>query len=102
MQSKASGIKKGGWKFISKKWYPVINYGDCIVCGACVQKCKNGVYEPNTAESNVIHPEDCIYGCKGCQKLCPVDAIDYVGDTGRQSDISCSCSCDRQNIFEGR
>ncbi len=79
---------------MSKKWYPVINYENCDECGACVKKCKNGVYEPNTTKPNVINPDGCIDGCRGCQKLCPSDAIDYVGDTGEQTEVSCGCSCD--------
>jgi len=35
---------------VSKKWYPVINF------------------------------EGCIDGCRGCQNLCPTEAISYVGE----------------------
>jgi len=78
---------------MSKKWYPVINYENCVECGACINKCSHGVYEKGTSKPNVIFPEGCVEGCRGCQKLCPADAIEYVGDTGSNSSCDCSCSC---------
>lgn len=84
---------KGGRK-LSKKWYPVINYEECIECGACVGKCSHGVYESNNIKPVVINVEGCIDGCRGCQNLCPTGAIEYVGDADGQSSCDCSCSCD--------
>ncbi|NLI92555.1 MAG: 4Fe-4S binding protein [Peptococcaceae bacterium] len=78
---------------MSKKWYPVINYENCIECGACVDKCSHGVYEKGMNKPNVIYTDGCVEGCRGCQKLCPVDAIEYVGDTGSDSGCDCGCSC---------
>lgn len=78
---------------MAKKWYPVIDYEKCIECGACVKKCKNKVYRTNTNKPNVIYPEGCVDGCRGCQKLCPTGAIEYVGDTGGQKTVDCGCSC---------
>lgn len=77
---------------MSKKWYPVINYESCIECGACINKCKNGVYEQNSTKPKITNPEGCIDGCRGCQTLCPTEAIEYVGDTGEQKVVKCSCS----------
>ncbi|MDD3306676.1 MAG: 4Fe-4S binding protein [Acetobacterium sp.] len=77
---------------MSKKWYPVINYENCVECGACIEKCKNGVYDKALATPKVIYPEGCIDGCRGCQKLCSADAIDYVGDNGGQQTVACQCS----------
>lgn len=77
---------------MSKKWYPVINYENCIECGTCIKKCTHGVYETGTMLPKVIYAEGCIDECRGCQKLCPADAIEYVGDLGQR--VSCSCSCD--------
>jgi len=78
---------------MSKKWYPVINYETCTECGACVEKCSHGVYEKGSFKPNVIHPDGCIDGCRGCQKLCPTASIDYVGDVGQDSSCGCSCTC---------
>lgn len=74
---------------MSEKWYPVINYEKCIECGACVEMCPNGVYEKDTMHPNVIHPENCCDGGKGCQSKCPAEAIEYVGDTGAA--VKCEC-----------
>lgn len=66
---------------MAKNWYPVINLENCITCGACVNKCPNGVYEEKKAPSPVVvHPEDCIDHCHGCGNLCPQGAITYFGD----------------------
>lgn len=71
---------------MSHKWYPVIDDEKCIECGACLCKCSHGVYDPKSLRPWVIHPENCIEGCRGCQKLCPTGAIQYVGDfTGKPS-----------------
>lgn len=90
---------------MSKKWYPVIDYAECIECGACVGKCSHGVYNKEKAPVPIVmKPEKCIYKCHGCGNLCPVGAITYVGDnTGwvpprggneaKSEDAGCGCSC---------
>jgi len=79
---------------MSKTWYPVINYEKCIECGSCTNKCKNGVYDIKKAPTPVvIQPENCVHGCSGCGKLCPVGAIEYVGNTKIQGNQNCGCSC---------
>lgn len=79
---------------MSKNWYPVIQYENCIECGACIEKCCKDVYEKNETKPNVIHPENCVEGCKGCQDVCPEEAVEFVGDTGEVSPCKCSGSCD--------
>jgi len=77
---------------MSDTWYPVIDYEKCIECGACMDKCKHGVYDHKKIPTPVvIIPENCIQGCHGCGKLCPVEAISYVGDHGeRGGNLICS------------
>lgn len=80
---------------MSKKWYPVIDYVNCIECGTCTDKCKHGVYDQVKAPTPVVvYPEGCIEGCHGCGSLCPQSAITYVGDTAGSAD-SCGCSCNQ-------
>lgn len=66
---------------MAKNWYPIIDYAKCSECGACVKKCKNGVYIKEKAPTPVVaNPEKCINKCHGCGNLCPVGAITYAGD----------------------
>jgi len=30
---------------MAKLWYPVIDYVECLECGACIEKCPNCVYD---------------------------------------------------------
>lgn len=77
---------------MSKMWYPVINYELCIECGKCVKKCGHGVYnKAKVPRPVVVFPEGCVQGCHGCGRLCPVKAIEYVGDGIQASIIACSC-----------
>lgn len=88
---------------MSKMWYPVIDYVDCIECGACTSKCKHGVYDQTKAPTPVVvHPEGCIQGCHGCGNLCPVSAIAYVGDIVDKKDgVACACSCEMKEEKNG-
>lgn len=77
---------------MSIKWYPVIDYMNCIECGACTDKCSHGVYDKEKAPTPVVvYTEGCIEGCHGCGNLCPQSAITYIGETTENTD-SCSCS----------
>ncbi|SHJ87670.1 4Fe-4S dicluster domain-containing protein [Anaerobranca californiensis DSM 14826] len=79
---------------MAKSWYPVIDYELCIECNACFNKCSHGVYKLEGERPVVVYPEGCVYGCRGCQKLCPVNAIQYVGDIGGKESSGCGCcSC---------
>lgn len=78
---------------MAKNWYPVINYDNCIECGACVNKCQHGVYKKGSQKPEVVYPEGCINGCHGCGNLCPAEAITYFGDTKGKKSCGCGCSC---------
>ena len=79
---------------MSKKWYPVIDYEKCVACGTCVDMCRHGVYDKAKAPSPVvIFPEGCVEGCKGCGNKCPVEAIQYVGDSSAAKGGGCGCGC---------
>ncbi len=62
---------------MAKNWYPIINKDRCIKCGACIKKCKNNVYDKTSNIPIVLNKDNCIEGCQGCSKLCPVKAITY-------------------------
>lgn len=77
---------------MTKTWYPVIDYEKCSECGACNEKCKHGVYDTSKKPTPVVvYPEGCIQGCHGCGKLCPQQAIQYVGDSANNSSGGCCC-----------
>lgn len=79
---------------MSKQWYPVIDYVNCVECGTCVNKCSHGVYEKEKAPAPlVIYPEGCVDGCHGCGNLCPQNAISYVGDVDNKAKSGCGCGC---------
>lgn len=81
---------------MAKNWYPVIDDALCVECGACTDKCAKGVYEEGTMPPVVVNPDNCSFGCNGCSKLCPVDAITYYqGDEPQLFNMvrsGCGCS----------
>lgn len=78
---------------MSKNWYPVINYDNCIECGTCFGMCQHGVYQKGVEKPIVIYPEGCIEGCHGCQNQCPAEAITYHGDENKGKSSGCGCGC---------
>lgn len=78
---------------MSKTWYPVINKEKCTKCLICARFCRNGVYEIKNGEPHVIQPYNCVHGCHGCGNKCPVGAIEYVGDIGKDNKNIGGCSC---------
>lgn len=66
---------------MAKQWYPVIDYGSCVSCGSCTEKCTHGVYDSEKAPAaHVIYPDGCVDQCHGCGNLCPSGSITYRGD----------------------
>ncbi len=110
------------------RWYPVIDYSKCLVCGQCHDFCLFGVY--STDDQNrpqVTEPENCKPGCAACARICPQGAIIfplYAGDegiagapgarpaaapvlpesflkTGQPCPV-CGCACDCQRSVDGK
>lgn len=63
-------------------WYPIINEDQCVGCGTCVEFCEHDVYiMGDNGKPQVVNHENCVEFCRGCSKICPVEAITYFGDT---------------------
>ncbi len=65
---------------MARNWYPIIDYDKCIGDFVCVNFCPHGVYAPDGNKPLVVNPDECVEFCRGCQKICPADAISYFGD----------------------
>jgi len=65
---------------MAKNWYPIINAELCINCNTCAEFCPNGVFEAGDSYPQVVNPDKCVEFCRGCAKICPVEAISYFGD----------------------
>ena len=82
-------------KKISAKWFPSIDESKCIQCLACVKFCKHDVYVVKNGSPKVINPQNCVIGCKACDKVCPAGAISHPSDEVlkkiRKEKSSCSC-----------
>ncbi|MFH1601654.1 MAG: ferredoxin family protein [Candidatus Shapirobacteria bacterium] len=92
--------KTKSWNGIPREkinWHPTIDKTKCIQCLSCVAFCKQGVYTEEDGQPKVVNPLNCVVGCTGCQKTCPVKAIshpfkEYLLKLTGQSNIEAGCS----------
>jgi len=64
---------------MSDKWYPIIDDMKCTGCFSCVEFCPHDVLGEGDGVVVVVHPENCVDFCRGCQKgACDFDAISYT------------------------
>jgi NAD-dependent dihydropyrimidine dehydrogenase PreA subunit len=62
------------------KWFPTIDYDKCTGCLSCVNFCHFNVYSiegSSPPKPKVANPYNCMVGCEGCAKVCPVNAISF-------------------------
>ena len=51
---------------MAKKWYPVIDYSECLECGSCIRKCTHSVYDMKKAPVPVVlMPDNCMTDVMG-------------------------------------
>ena len=71
-------------------WNPKIDYDKCITCGKCVDFCHVCAYkfeEKDGKKRTVVNPNTCIVLCRGCEDICPVDAITHPSEEETQKII---------------
>jgi NAD-dependent dihydropyrimidine dehydrogenase PreA subunit len=72
-------------------WAPKIDYEKCITCGKCVDYCHVGAFDFEEKEGKkktvVKNPNSCIVFCRGCEDICPVDAITHPSEEETQKII---------------
>ena len=81
-------------------WFPTIDKSKCTKCFECINFCAHGVYTKNEQNEPVVSEQyNCVVGCTGCQKICPVGAIsfpprEYLNSFSNQNKARLSgCSC---------
>lgn len=62
-------------------WYPVIDAETCINDNQCADFCTHEVFAKSDEYPLVVNPDNCVEFCRGCAKICPVEAIGYFGDS---------------------
>jgi len=81
------------------KWFPLIDRAKCNQCLACVSFCSNGVYAEKNGQPEVIKPQNCVVGCRGCEKICLTGAISHPSNETLKKILkekgicSCGLSC---------
>jgi formate hydrogenlyase subunit 6/NADH:ubiquinone oxidoreductase subunit I len=75
-------------------WYPTIDYGKCISCGACVDYRTAGSFGVYAFEEKdgkkrpfVKNPYNRIVFCRGCEDICPAEAITHPSEEETQEII---------------
>jgi len=89
---------------MSNRWYPIIDYENCIGCMACSDICKHGVYQQDEEMNRpkVVYENGCVSGCQDCGKKCIVGAIRYFDEDGTL-DINYDFETDKPKIVcEGK
>ena len=84
-------MSEENWHGIPRKqipWYPSIDYDKCISCGKCVEYCTLGTYEFEEKDGKkrpvVKNPNNCVVFCRGCEEICPVNAITHPSEKATQ------------------
>jgi ferredoxin len=61
---------------LAERWYPVLDYGRCTNCRACLTFCRREVFGVNNQGTvGVVRPDACRNCSPDCSGVCPVRAI---------------------------
>jgi NAD-dependent dihydropyrimidine dehydrogenase PreA subunit len=73
------------------RWAPKIDYNKCISCGKCVDYCHMGVFtfeEKDGKKRTIVkNPNSCVVFCRGCEDICPANAITHPSEEETQKII---------------
>jgi NAD-dependent dihydropyrimidine dehydrogenase PreA subunit len=58
-------------------WSPTVEAGLCDGCRACVDFCRQGVYDFQDDRAVVVAKSSCIVGCSHCATLCEQGALSF-------------------------
>lgn len=62
---------------MSKSWYPIIDMEKCNNCKACYDLSTCGVFELFNDKVIIAYPEECLWECTKCEKICTKNSIQY-------------------------
>lgn len=64
-------------------WDPNIDYEKCIACGKCVDFCHMKAFKVEKKDGKkrtVVKPNRCVVFCRGCEDICPANAIKHPSE----------------------
>ncbi len=71
-------------------WDPKIDYEKCIACGKCVDFCHMSTFkfeEVDGKKRTIVNPNRCVVFCRGCEDICPAEAIAHPSEEETQKTI---------------
>jgi len=71
-------------------WDPKIDYTKCTVCGKCVEFCHMTAFKTenfNGKKKTTVNPNRCVVFCRGCESICPSQAISHPNEEETQQII---------------
>jgi NAD-dependent dihydropyrimidine dehydrogenase PreA subunit len=63
-------------------WDPKIDNTRCTVCGKCTEFCHMNAFKTENLNDKkkttiIINPNKCVVFCRGCESICPQNAISH-------------------------
>jgi NAD-dependent dihydropyrimidine dehydrogenase PreA subunit len=74
-------------------WDPKIDHNKCTTCGKCIKICHMNVFKTKTHNNDknkttiVVNPNKCVVFCRGCESICPQNAISHPDEKETQKII---------------
>lgn len=71
-------------------WNPKIDYTKCTTCGKCVEFCHMTAFRTeaiNGKKKPAVNSNRCVLFCRGCEDICPTDAITHPDEEETQKVI---------------